>query len=95
MNNQDILAVSCRGLTKTYGTGETQVKALRGVDLEVHPGELLMLVGPSGCGKTTLISVIAGILDADDGDQGPQGQNSGKILTLMNCPHGLAQTRTI
>jgi len=41
--------------------------ALRGVDLEVGMGELLMLVGPSGCGKTTLISVVAGILDHDDG----------------------------
>jgi len=68
MHTPEKLAVYCRGLTKTYGAGETQVKALRGVDLEVHPGELLMLVGPSGCGKTTLISVIAGILDADHGD---------------------------
>jgi putative ABC transport system ATP-binding protein len=38
------------------------VQALRGVDLEVRRGELLMLVGPSGCGKTTLISIIAGVL---------------------------------
>jgi putative ABC transport system ATP-binding protein len=42
--------------------------ALRGVDLEVHRGELLMIVGPSGCGKTTLISVIVGILQQDTGD---------------------------
>jgi putative ABC transport system ATP-binding protein len=41
---------------------------LRGIDLEVRTGELMMLVGPSGCGKTTLISVIAGILDQDDGE---------------------------
>ncbi|MGE4559445.1 MAG: ABC transporter ATP-binding protein [Desulfobulbus sp.] len=61
-------AVFCRGITKTYGSGETRVKALRGVDLEVRPGELLMLVGPSGCGKTTLISVVAGILNQDDGE---------------------------
>ncbi|MGD9949595.1 MAG: ABC transporter ATP-binding protein [Desulfobulbus sp.] len=61
-------AVFCRGITKSYGSGETQVKALRGVDLEVLQGELLMLVGPSGCGKTTLISVVAGILDQDDGE---------------------------
>jgi putative ABC transport system ATP-binding protein len=40
---------------------------LRGIELDVHTGELLMLVGPSGCGKTTLISVIAGILDQDEG----------------------------
>jgi putative ABC transport system ATP-binding protein len=61
------LAVRCSGITKHYGVGEAQVLALRGIDLDVRAGELLMLVGPSGCGKTTLISVIAGILDQDEG----------------------------
>jgi putative ABC transport system ATP-binding protein len=54
-------------VTKTYGTGEAKVMALRGVDLEVRRGELLMLVGASGCGKTTLISIITAILDLDSG----------------------------
>jgi putative ABC transport system ATP-binding protein len=63
----DSIAVRCDGVTKTYGSGDAKVTALRGVDLDVRRGELLMLVGPSGCGKTTLISVIAGILDQDDG----------------------------
>ena len=61
-------AVVLQGVTKTYGSGDAKVTALRGVDLEVRAGELLMLVGPSGCGKTTLISVVAGILDQDDGE---------------------------
>ncbi len=61
------LAVRLDGVTKTFGTGDAAVTALRGVDLEVRAGELLMLVGPSGCGKTTLISVVAGILDPDGG----------------------------
>ncbi len=61
-------AISCRGVTKTYGHGNTAVQALRGVDLEVRTGELLMLVGPSGCGKTTLISVMAGLLARDAGE---------------------------
>jgi putative ABC transport system ATP-binding protein len=47
---------------KTYGSGNAEVHALRGVDLDVYAGELTMLVGPSGCGKTTLLSVVAGIL---------------------------------
>jgi putative ABC transport system ATP-binding protein len=64
--NYDI-AVRCRGVTKEYGTGDASVMALRGIDLDVRRGELLMVVGPSGCGKTTLISVIAGILDQDSG----------------------------
>src|SRR4051812_35610722 len=62
------LAVDCRDVTKTYDTGGTKVVALRGIDLQVKRGELMMLVGPSGCGKTTLISVIAGILDRDGGE---------------------------
>jgi len=67
MERNESAAVSCRGVTKVFGTGETKVMALRGIDLDIYPGELLMLVGPSGCGKTTLISVIAGILNLDEG----------------------------
>lgn len=61
-------AINCRGVTKTYGQGNAAVQALRGVDLEVRTGELMMLVGPSGCGKTTLISVLAGLLHRDAGE---------------------------
>jgi putative ABC transport system ATP-binding protein len=61
------IAVHCRGVTKTYGTGDASVMALRGIDLEIHCGELLMLVGPSGCGKTTLISIVTAILNQDSG----------------------------
>jgi putative ABC transport system ATP-binding protein len=61
------LAVRCRGITKSYGTGPAQISALRGIDLDVYRGELLMIVGPSGCGKTTLISIISAILDQDEG----------------------------
>ncbi len=68
MPTDNHIAVRCSGVTKTYGTGRAAVQALRGVDLEIRAGELMMLVGPSGCGKTTLISVIAGILDRDGGD---------------------------
>ena len=62
------LAVMCEGITKWFGTGDAKVQALRGLDLEIGMGELAMLVGPSGCGKTTLISIIAGLLDATEGD---------------------------
>lgn len=64
--NGDI-AVRCTSVTKTYGAGNTSVLALRGVDLEVRRGEMLMLVGPSGSGKTTLLSLITAILDRDSG----------------------------
>ncbi|MCA9155967.1 MAG: ABC transporter ATP-binding protein [Pirellulaceae bacterium] len=62
------VAVQCRQVTKVFGQGHTEVRALRGIDLTVYTGELTLLMGPSGCGKTTLLSVIAGILEATDGE---------------------------
>jgi putative ABC transport system ATP-binding protein len=64
----DNIAVLSRGVTKVFGRGETEVRALRGIDLEMRLGELTMLVGPSGSGKTTLLSVITGLLDATSGE---------------------------
>ncbi|MBX3303079.1 MAG: ABC transporter ATP-binding protein [Nitrospira sp.] len=61
-------AVRARGIVKSFGTGDTQVTVLKGIDLDVYLGELLLLVGESGGGKTTLLSAIAGILDIDEGD---------------------------
>ena len=62
------VAVTCRGITKEFVTHDNRTQVLRGVDLEVPFGELTLLAGPSGCGKTTLLSVIAGLLDATAGD---------------------------
>jgi len=67
MDSIENIAVRCRSLTKSYGEGSAKVAALRGIDLDVYGGELLMVVGPSGCGKTTLLSIITGILDQDEG----------------------------
>ncbi len=61
-------AAECRSVEKDFGSGETRIRALRSVDLEIPFGELTMLVGPSGCGKTTLLSVIAGVLNATSGE---------------------------
>jgi putative ABC transport system ATP-binding protein len=61
-------SISCRGITKTFGSGDATVHALRGVDLEARFGEVMALVGPSGCGKTTLISILAGLLGRDEGE---------------------------
>ncbi len=73
------VAVSCRGVTKTFGEGENAVQALRGVDLEVLLGHMTMLVGPSGCGKTTLISVIAGILERSAGECTVLGEDTSRL----------------
>jgi putative ABC transport system ATP-binding protein len=68
-------AISLRGVTKEFGTGETKTVALSDVTLDLPYGELVLLVGPSGCGKTTLISVVAGLLDATRGEVDVLGQS--------------------
>jgi putative ABC transport system ATP-binding protein len=57
-----------RGLTKVYVMGEVRVEALRGVDLDLYPGELAVLLGPSGSGKSTLLNILGG-LDSPTGGQ--------------------------
>ncbi|MGB7587189.1 MAG: ABC transporter ATP-binding protein [Solirubrobacterales bacterium] len=57
-------ALEARGLVKRYGARE----ALRGVDFEAKPGELLGVIGPNGAGKTTLLSILAGIMRPDGGE---------------------------
>jgi putative ABC transport system ATP-binding protein len=55
-------------VTKEFVSGESNTMALRGIDLDVQSGNMTLLVGPSGCGKTTLISIIAGLLNATQGE---------------------------
>lgn len=69
------VVVNCSHITKSFHTQEVETLALRGIDLTIYTGEFMMLVGPSGCGKTTLISVIAGILQPDQGDCVVKGYN--------------------
>jgi putative ABC transport system ATP-binding protein len=60
-------AISVRALTKTYSEGSAGVHALRGIDLDVDAGEIVLLMGPSGSGKTTLLSIMGCILTASSG----------------------------
>jgi putative ABC transport system ATP-binding protein len=68
-------AVSLKGVTKEFALGDTKTVALADVTLDLPYGEMVLLVGPSGCGKTTLISVVAGLLEATRGEVAVLGEN--------------------
>ena len=56
-----------KGITKIYKTGSVTIEALRGVDFELGPGELVVLLGPSGSGKSTLLNILGGLDTPTDG----------------------------
>ncbi len=60
--------VRIRELWKVFGEGETRVEAVRGVDLVLAPGEVVLVMGPSGSGKTTLLSMLGGLLRPSSGE---------------------------
>jgi putative ABC transport system ATP-binding protein len=84
-------AIEVRKLTKKYEEGATGTLALRSVDLDVHAGELLMLMGPSGSGKTTLLSIMGCILTASSGSVRIAGKEvvglSEKQLPALRLEH--------
>jgi putative ABC transport system ATP-binding protein len=67
--------LSARGVFKTYRTGTHEVPALRGIDLDIRPGELVMVMGPSGNGKTTLLNCLSGLDDVDAGTVTMDGED--------------------
>ncbi|WP_425046028.1 ABC transporter ATP-binding protein [Primorskyibacter sp. S87] len=74
------IAFEISGLTKTYGSGAATVRALRGVDLTLPSGEIVVLLGPSGSGKSTLLNIAGGLDRATSGEVLFQGQS----LTTMS-----------
>jgi len=68
-------AVELKDVKKTYRTGPIEVPALRGISLQVAPGEFLAIAGPSGSGKTSLLNIIGGLDRADTGEVLVEGKN--------------------
>ena len=75
--------ISVSDLSKTYGSG---FKALNGINLEIHRGEIFALLGPNGAGKTTLISIICGIANPTSGSVSVDGHN---IITSYRAARAL------
>jgi putative ABC transport system ATP-binding protein len=67
--------VTCRGVTKVFGKGDLAVHALRGIDLDIQPGDFATLAGPSGSGKTTLLNMIGALDSPTEGSVTIDGQD--------------------
>jgi multiple sugar transport system ATP-binding protein len=61
-------SLNISGIRKAFGKGDKTVEVLKRIDIDVAPGEFLILVGPSGCGKSTLLNIIAGLEEPTEGD---------------------------
>ena len=83
--------ISLRGVERTFSVRERQVKALRGIDLEVQRGSLVVLMGPSGSGKTTLLNLVGGLDHPTAGTVEVEGQR----LNELNGPALAALRRRI
>ena len=80
-----------RGIKKSFGTGDSRVNVLKGLDLNIEKGEFCVLLGPSGSGKSTLLNIIGGIDGADEGSITIEGESledmTEKKLSLYRRKH--------
>ena len=78
-------------LKKSFGSGDSRVEVLKGINLAVEQGEICVLLGPSGSGKSTLLNIIGGIDSADEGEIRIKGERMGsmkeKQLTMYRRKH--------
>jgi NitT/TauT family transport system ATP-binding protein len=70
--------VEAKGVGKTFGTGDGQVEALRGIDLQIEQGDFISLIGPSGCGKSTLLRLIGDLVTPTSGTLVVNGKAPGQ-----------------
>ena len=80
-----------RGIKKSFGTGDSRVNVLKGLDLDIEKGEFCVLLGPSGSGKSTFLNIIGGIDGADEGSITIEGERledmTEKKLSLYRRKH--------
>jgi putative ABC transport system ATP-binding protein len=84
--------VRCEGVSVVHGDGESAVRALGGIKLEIQDGESLALLGPSGSGKTTLLHVLGGLISPDAGTVSWRG---GELASLDRAARGRARASGI
>jgi putative ABC transport system ATP-binding protein len=92
------LVVETRGLRKTFESEGAPVRALRGVDFTMTPGEFVAVMGPSGCGKSTLLNIVAGLDTPTDGDvclagEALVGKTEDELAVIAVSPRKRAETR--
>lgn len=93
MNKQDnLLPLACSGLSKSFSDVGTTLEVLRGVDLEVAPGECLAIIGESGAGKTTLLQLLGGLDSPTGGEVWIHGKN---LAQLNETERGLVRNRSL
>jgi len=83
--------IEINNVKKHYGTGDSRVDVLNGIDIEIEKGEMCVLLGPSGSGKSTLLNIIGGIDEADEGYIAIEGEKTAnmkeKALTEYRRKH--------
>ena len=85
-------AIEARGITKSFKAGQMKVEVLKGIDLLIAPGEIVLVMGPSGSGKSTLLAAVSGLMKPDGGSVIALDQNIWKMarskidrFRLANC----------
>ena len=79
-----------RDIKKSFGTGDSKVDVLKGLDLDIEKGEFCVLLGPSGSGKSTLLNIIGGIENADGGSISIEGEKLADMRAPARCANGTA-----